>query len=159
MVDSIDNGTAITRQGYDEIKRELQEILTVKRPAIANRLKEAIALGDLSENFDYHDAKRQQGFLEGRLQHLKALLGSCTVVDTPSQDGNIGMGSTIVVRDVEEGFDDEYTIVGPPESDPSEGKISYESAVGKALIGHKVGDKVEVSTHAGVFVYEVMSVK
>jgi transcription elongation factor GreA len=151
--------TVLTRQGYDEIQAELDEILRVKRPAVVSRIREAIQLGDLSENFDYHDAKRQQGMLEGRIQELKAILSSATIAESTSDDGCVNIGSKVVVKDMEEGFEDEYMIVGPPEANPSEGKISYESCVGSALMGGKAGDVVSVESPGGVFQYEIVSVE
>lgn len=152
-------GTVLTRDGYEAIKRELQELIKVQRPAITARIGEARALGDLSENFDYHDAKRQQGMVEGRIAELKRILDDATVVENPVSDGSVGIGCKVVVKDLEEDFEDEYMIVGPPEANPSEGKISYESCVGSALMGHRAGDKVSVTTPAGVFEYEIISVE
>lgn len=155
----LSNGkTVLTRKGYDDIQRELEEI-SRRRPAIVQRIREAMQLGDLSENFDYHDAKREQGMLEGRITELKAILSNSTIIDCTADDGCIGVGSKVVVRDVEEGFEDEYMIVGPPESNPSEGKISYESSVGAALLGHKQGDTVSITCPGGEFQYEVLSVE
>lgn len=156
-MDITDSKTILTQQGYDDIQRELEDLLTVKRPAIAARLKEAIALGDLSENFDYHDAKNQQGLMEARIRDLKAILACATVIDCTESNGSVCVGSKVVVKD-DEGFEDEYMIVGPPEADPSNGKISYECSMGAALMDHKVGDKVSVETPAGTFEYEIVSV-
>jgi transcription elongation factor GreA len=153
-----DRGTVLTQEGYCEIKQELEKLLTVKRPALAKRLKEAIALGDLSENFDYHDAKRDQGLMESRIKHLKAILDTATVVECANSDGHVGIGSKVLVRDVADAYEDEYVIVGPPEADPSEGKISYESNVGAALMGCKVGDRVSVETPGGVMELEIACV-
>jgi transcription elongation factor GreA len=155
----LSNGkTVLTRKGYDDIQRELEEI-SRRRPAIVQRIREAMQLGDLSENFDYHDAKREQGMLEGRIAELKAILNNSTIIDCTEANGCIGVGSMVVVRDVEEGFEDEYMIVGPPESNPSEGKISYESSVGAALLGHKAGDTVSITCPGGEFQYEILSVE
>ena len=151
-------GTALTPQGFEEIKRELEELLTVRRPALIHRLKEAIALGDLSENFDYHDSKRDQGMMEARIKDLKRILGEATVIEC-AQDGTVGIGSRVLVRDANDGFEDEYTIVGPPEADPSEGKISYESNVGAALLGCTVGDRVSIEAPCGTLEYEVVCVQ
>jgi len=153
-----DKGLVLTRKGYDDAQRELQELLTVKRPALSERLKNAIALGDLSENFDYHDAKREQGMVEARIRDLKMILDTATVVECAGADGEVVVGSKVLVRDVSDGFEDEYTIVGPPEADPSEGRISYESNVGAALLGRKVGDRISIETPGGVFEYEIVCV-
>ncbi len=149
----------LTRSGYDEIQRELNEILTVKRPQVIERIRQARQMGDLSENFDYEDAKRVQAMLEARLKELKAILSHASVVDNCQQDGCIGIGSKVVVKDLEDGFEDEYTIVGSAESSPSEGKISHESCVGDALMGKKEGDVVSVQAPGGVIRYQIISVQ
>jgi len=159
LVDISDKRTVLTRKGYEDIRRELDEILTVKRPAVVQRIKEARELGDLSENFDYQDAKQTQGLLEARIRDLKAIINSATIIDCHEQDGCVGIGSKVVLKDLEDGCEDEYTIVGPAESDPSEGKISHESCVGKVLMGCKAGDKVKVDTPVGATIeYEIISV-
>lgn len=152
-------GTVLTKEGYDAIQRELQDLIKVQRPAITARIGEARALGDLSENFDYHDAKRQQGMVEGRIVELKRILDDAVVLEGPADKSAVNIGCKVVVKDMEEGFEDEYMIVGPPEANPSEGKISYESIVGSALMGHKVGEKIPVTTPAGVFEYEIISIE
>jgi len=149
----------LTREGYDEIQRELNEILTVKRPAVIDRIREARQLGDLSENFDYQDAKHVQALLEARIKELKTIVGHATVVECAEKDGNVGIGSKVVLKDLEDGFEDEYTIVGPAESSPAEGKISHESCVGSAVMGHKEGDEVSVRTPGGDIKYRIISVK
>lgn len=148
----------LTPGGYEEIQRELNELLTVKRPEVIERIRQARQLGDLSENFDYEDAKRAQAMLEARAKELKAILSHASVVEA-AKDGSISIGSKVTVRDLEDGFEDEYTIVGTAESSPAEGKISHESCVGSALVGHKVGEVVSVQAPAGVIRYEIVSVK
>lgn len=154
-----DKKTVLTQKGYDAIQKELDEIIKVKRPAVTQRIREAKLLGDLRENFDYHDAKREQGMMEARIAELKAILANATIIECGTGDDCVGVGAKVVIKDVEDGFEDEYLIVGPPESNPSEGKISYESSVGSALMGHKVGDKVSVSSPGGVFEYEIVSIE
>lgn len=149
--------TILTSEGYAALQRELEEFQTVKRHALAERLRDAIALGDLSENFDYHDAKNQQGMMEARIRDLKAILATATVADCSASNGCVNVGSKVVVKD-NEGFEDEYMLVGPPEADPSNGKISYECSMGAALMDHKAGDKVTVETPAGVFKYKIISI-
>ena len=149
----------LTREGYEKIKKELREIIRIRRPAVVERIREAAALGDLSENFDYHDAKREQGMIEGRIMELKAILDTAEVVEYCASDGCVDTGAKVVIRDCEDGSEDEYIIVGPPETDPSEGKISYESSVGNALMGRKAGDVVTVETSSGELKYEIISVK
>lgn len=154
-----DEKTILTRHGYDEIQKELNEILSVKRPAVVERIREARQLGDLSENFDYQDAKHVQALLEARVKELKTILAHASIVEGHENNGSIGIGSKVVVKDLDEGIEDEYVIVGPAESSPAEGKISHESAVGGALLGQKVGGKVTVQTPGGSIHYEVMSVE
>lgn len=153
-----DDKIVLTREGRAEIERELEELLTVKRPALTDRIREARQLGDLSENFDYQDAKRQQGMLEARINELKAILKRAVIVDCSSGNGCVGVGSKVVVKDLDEAIEEEYTIVGGFEASPADGRISCESCVGKALIGAKEGDIVEVMSPGGVFKYKVISV-
>ena len=151
--------TVLTRQGYEEIQRELNEILTVKRPAVIDRIREARQLGDLSENFDYQDAKHTQAMIEARIRELKTIVAHATVIDSSENNGHIGIGSKVVVKDLEDGFEDEYIIVGPAESSPANGKISHESCVGGALMGQKAGAMVMVETPGGICKYQVISVQ
>jgi transcription elongation factor GreA len=139
-----EDGFAITKQGYDEVVKELNDILTIRRPAVIDRIREARQLGDLSENFDYDDAKRSQAMLEARIKELKVILSHSKVVEE-LHDGSIGIGSKVIIKDIDEGYEDEYIIVGPAESNPSEGKISLESCVGEALFGKKVLCNYETS--------------
>src|SRR5215831_14678943 len=140
----------LTEEGATELRRELEELVTEKRPALAAKLKEAIAQGDLSENADYHDAKEQQAFLEGRIQYLEALLHSAVII----QDGGgkkssvVNVGNEVTIQEGKEP-PETFTIVGAAEANPREGKISNESPLGSALLGHKVGDKVKVAAPAG----------
>jgi len=157
-VDTLDNRTVLTPEGHAELQAELHDLLTVKRPAVAERLKEAIELGDLSENFDYHDAKNQQGLMEARIRDLKAILATAAIIDCSHSNGCVAIGSKVTIKD-EDGFEEEYMIVGPLEADPSDGKISYECSMGAALMDCKAGDKVSVETPAGVFEYEIISIK
>lgn len=143
---------------YKELEAELERLSTVERKAIADRIKEARAMGDLSENFDYHDAKRQQGFLEGKIQGLKLTLERAHVAEYVGGGDTIALGSVVKVHDDEYDEDTTYTIVGVMEADPALDKISNTSPVGKALLGHKVGDQIEVLTPAGKSVYHVVEV-
>jgi transcription elongation factor GreA len=158
-VESTPRGVVLTREGYEELQRELEELLTAKRPALVERIKEAIRQGDLSENFDYQDSKRQQGMMEARIRELKMIIGSAQIIDASERDGHIGLGSKVTVRDVADGFEEEFLIVGPAEANPSDGKISHESSVGEALMGRKAGEKVTVESPGGEFEYEIVSVR
>ena len=152
-----EDGITLTREGFEEISRELNELVSVKRPMIVNRIREARQLGDLSENFDYDDAKRSQGMLESRVNELKAIISHAIIVETLT-NGCIGIGSRVIVKDLDEDIEDEYVIVGPAESSPANGKISLESCVGSALMGQRVGVVVEASAPGGVIRYEIISV-
>ncbi len=149
--------TILTREGYEEIKKKLEEAIKVKRPAVVTRIRNARHLGDLKENFDYHDAKRSQALLHAKIMELQAILNSATVVE-PSNDGEIDIGSRVLLKDLADDVEETYLIVGPAEADPTEGKISNESTMGNVLLGRKSGDRVTVNSPGGVFEYEVISV-
>ncbi len=150
----------ITRKGFDELQRELNEIQTIKRPQVIDRIREARQLGgDLSENSDYDDAKRIQAMLEARITELKAILSHAKIIDEVHNNGCIGIGSVVSVKCLDDNMDEEFTIVGPVESSPADGKISVESCVGEALLGHKAGDIVTIRTPGGVTKYEILTVK
>jgi len=159
FVDVSDDRFLLTVEGHNEIQRELNEIITVKRPAVIDRIREARQLGDLSESFDYEDAKRVQAMLEVRLQELKAILAHATVIERAQCDGTVSIGNRVVVKDLDDGIEDTFTIVGPAESSPAEGRISHESCVGRELLGKRAGDRVSISTPSGTVTYEVISVR
>lgn len=149
----------LTPSGKKKIEEELERLRSVEMPALSERIRQARALGDLSENFDYQDAKRQQGFVAGRIKDLEMILDRARIVEEAAAGSDvIGMGSTVTVRDLD--FDDEfsYTLVGVFEADPANDKISASSPVGKALMGRKVGDTVHVDTPAGKSNYEIIAV-
>jgi transcription elongation factor GreA len=157
---SIPNEVPITPEGLEAVKREHDELTTQRRPSIVAKIKAARELGDLSENFEYHAAKNEQGMMEARIRELEAIIKNHVIIEkTTAQKGVVGMGST--VRFAEDGSDDEetYRIVGPAEADPKAGRVSFESAVGKALIGHKVGDEVTVKTPGGAYSVRITGVE
>ena len=151
------NDVHITPEGLDAVRSELRELTTVKRPAIVAKIKAAREFGDLSENFEYHAAKNEQGMMEARVNELEAIIKNHVLIETKKSTGVVAMGST--VRFAEDGEGEEtYRIVGPAEADPKAGRVSYESALGKALIGHKVGDEVEIKTPNGAYKVRVVGV-
>jgi transcription elongation factor GreA len=154
-----DDEIVLSPSKYKEIEAELERLQTVERRNIADRIKEARAMGDLSENFDYHDAKRQQGFLEGKIIGLKQTLERAKVAEYVSGSETVTLGSVVKVHDAEFDEDIEYTIVGVMEADPAIDKISNTSPVGQALLGHKAGDEVQVQTPAGLSVLEIREVR
>ncbi len=149
----------LTGEGAAELRRELDELKNVKRPELAAKLKEAISQGDLSENADYADAKEQQAFLEGRINYLESLLRSATVVaDSTTKASVVKVGVQVVVQ--EEGESPEtFMIVGAAEANPAAGKISHESPLGSALMGHKAKDKVKVKAPGGELTFTIKSIK
>jgi transcription elongation factor GreA len=148
----------LTPEGAEALRRELEELKTVKRPELAAKLKEAISLGDLSENADYQDAKEEQAFLEGRIQYIEDLLRSAVVVDSSGKSKTVRMGMEVTFQ--EEGESPETVlIVGAAEANARESKVSNESPLGRALIGHKTGEKVTVEAPSGKFVVKIKSIK
>ena len=140
----------ITPEGLEAVRKEYDELTQVWRPQIAAKIKAARELGDLSENFEYHAAKNEQGMKEARIRELEAIIKNHVLIEDQRIPGQVSMGSTVRFR--EDGEDEEtYRIVGPAEADPKAGRVSYESAVGKAMLGHKVGDVVVVSTPNGSY--------
>lgn len=156
---SIPNEVPITPEGLDAVQRELDELTRKRRPAIVAKIKAARELGDLSENFEYHAAKNEQGMMEARIRELEAIIKNHVIIETTAEKGVVGMGST--VRFVEDGEDGEekYRIVGPAEANPKEGRVSFESAVGKALMGRRVGEDVEVKTPGGAYTVRITAVE
>ncbi len=150
--------TYLTAEGRDELVKELQFLTTVRRPELAVKLKEAVSQGDLKENADYHDAKEQQAFIEGRIKYLENLLHSAEIISGGSRDGTVGIGSKVTIIEVGEDSEETYHIVGAAEANPSEGKISNQSPIGAALLGHKAGAKVKVETPAGEIVFKIKKV-
>lgn len=148
----------ITPEGLEAVQREHHDLTTRKRPEIVSKIKAARELGDLSENFEYHAAKNEQGMMEARIKELEAIIKNHVLIEAREQDGEVGMGST--VRFAEDGEAEEtYRIVGPAEADPKAGRVSYESAVGKALIGHRVGDVVKVVTPGGAYSVRITAIE
>lgn len=148
----------LTREGADKIKAELEELKGPRRQALAERLRFAIKQGDLSENADYIAAKEDQAFLEGRIQELEAILRLARVVDEPTSTDQVAIGSTVVVA--EDGRDPEvYQLVGVKEANPRDGKISHESPIGSALIGHKVGETTIATTPGGEIHLKIIEIR
>lgn len=149
----------LTVEGKENLERELNELKNVRRPELAIKLAEAVSMGDLKENADYHDAKEQQGFIEGRIKHIESILRGAIVVETQNGAVAVGVGSRVTI--VEDGTSDEevYTIVGAAEASPKDGKISNQSPVGSALLGHKKGDKVKVTTPGGVITFKIKKIE
>ena len=147
----------LTPEGEAKLRAELIELTGPKREEIAKRLRSAIQMGDLSENADYHKAKEDQSFLEGRIQEIEAILRTATIVEKRSSDV-VTVGSKVTIQ--ESDYDPEtFYMVGAKEADPRNGKISNESPFGKALMDHKVGDIVEEETPDGKIKLKILGVE
>lgn len=149
--------TYVTQEFLEKMKQELNDLKTKKRAEVAQRLKEAIAQGDLSENSEYDDAKNEQSFVEGRILELESQIRTAVVIQS-THSNHVAMASRVLIRDIYSGEKQEVTIVGSTESNPFEGKISNDSPVGRALLGTKPGDIVEVDAPQGVMKYKVLEI-
>jgi transcription elongation factor GreA len=149
----------LTKEGYEEIVAEHENLVAVRRAEVAQKLKEAIAQGDLSENADYDAAKNEQAELEERIYKLENMIRKAKIIDDSDLAGDqVTVGLTVKVLDIDEDEEEEFTIVGSTEADPFEGKISNESLVGAALLGKKVGDEINVEVPDGVVSYKVLEI-
>lgn len=152
----------LSPEGLAKLQEELDYLRNVKRKEVAERLKEARSYGDLSENSEYDDARNEQAFVEGRITMLENTLRNAVVItgeEAHAHSDVVRLGSTVVLKDLEFGDLLEYTLVGTVEADPAKNKISNESPVGKAIIGKKKGDVVEVEAPVGSIKYEIVDVK
>ena len=153
----------LTQEGLEKLEQELEELKSVKRKEIAEKIKVALSFGDLSENSEYDEAKNEQAIMEARIADIEVTLKNVKVIDESElSNENIHIGSKVEVRvnNPRTGKTDiyNYKIVGSNEADPLSGNISDESAVGKALLGHSIGDIIEVGVPAGVMEYEVLAI-
>ena len=150
----------VSKAGYAKLQEELEYLITVKRREVAQKLKEARSFGDLSENAEYDEAKNEQAILESKINELELLISNATVVEDDDISVNeIGVGSIIKIKDIELDEIEDLQIVGSTESDPDNGKISDESPFGKAMLGKKVGDVVEVEAPIGIVKYEILKIE
>jgi transcription elongation factor GreA len=148
----------LTPEGEAKLNAELQELKGAKREELSKRLRSAIQMGDLSENADYHKAKEDQGFLEGRIQEIEAILRNAVIIEKTQSKGVVFIGSLVTIQ--EDSFDPEtYHLVGPTEADPRNGRISHESPIGRALIDKKVGDVAEAETPGGRIKFKVIKIE
>lgn len=155
----VERSVFLTVDGLKKLEDELDELKTVRRKEVAERIKQALAFGDISENSEYDEAKNEQAQLEERIVKLEAMLRNAKIIDDEDiTTDRVSIGSKVLVKDLEYDEEIEYTIVGVAESDPYEGKISNESPVGSALLGSKCGDTVEVHVPDGIIKYEVISI-
>jgi len=148
----------VTREGLEELKSELNYLINVRRPENITAIKEARALGDLSENADYDAARNEQAELEGRIKKLEKMLENVEIIEKIDTD-KVSIGSTVSIKYVDDDDTDEYKIVGSQEADPFMSKISNESPIAKAILNKKVGDIVEVESPNGVYKIEITEIK
>ena len=150
----------VTQEGYDKIVAEHDELVSVKRAEVAERIKEAISYGDISENAEYDSAKNEQAELEERIHELEEMLRKAKIVSEEEMKGDkVNIGLKVTVKDIDTGEKEVFSIVGATESDPFSGKISTESPVGKALIGKKKGETVSIEIPDGVINYKIMKIE
>ena len=154
-----DKSVLVTEAGLEKMRARLDNLRGVKRLEVAERLKAAIALGDLSENSEYDDAKNVQAALEGEIAELEEKIRHAKIIEGSTDTNMVGMGSTVGLKDLEFDETEEYQLVGSTEADPDEGKISNESPVGMAIIGKSVGETVEVHVGENIINYEIVEIK
>ncbi|WP_225744276.1 transcription elongation factor GreA [Marinilactibacillus sp. Marseille-P9653] len=149
----------MTLEGKENLENELEELKTVKRKEVVERIKIARGFGDLSENSEYESAKDEQAFIEGRISTVEHMLTNAEIIDnSKSKTDEVSLGRSVIFKELPNGIDEEYTIVGKAEADPFSGKISNESPIAQALLGKKVGEKVEISTPGGSMTVEITKV-
>ncbi|MBI1812624.1 transcription elongation factor GreA [Candidatus Peregrinibacteria bacterium] len=157
-----DDQTLVTKEGLKKLKDELEELKTVRRQEVAQRLKEAISYGDLSENSEYEEAKNEQAFVEGRILELEGKIKNAKIITekkAATKQKEVEIGSTVILLNTtDRGDEEKYTIVGSTEADPLDHKISNESPIGKALLSRKRGDTVRIHSPSGVISYEIRQV-
>jgi len=150
----------LTREGFTKLRKEIEELSTTGRRQVAERIKIAREFGDIAENAEYDAAKNEQAMLEARIAKLEERLASARVIEKREISKDVvSVGSTVRLRDVDAKQTVEYRIVGSAEANPAELKLSNESPVGRAIIGHKKGETIEVTTHRGSFKYKILEIK
>jgi transcription elongation factor GreA len=148
----------LTQEGLDKVREELNQLKTVNRPEVIRAIKEARALGDLSENADYHAAREEQAILEARIQDLEAMVEGAIII-SEEKSSEVRIGATVTIKYVDDDETEEYKIVGSKEADPFENRISNESPIATAITGHKKGDVVTVDSPNGKYKIEIVDIK
>ena len=150
--------SVLTAEGLKRLTAELEELKSVERKRVADRIREAKQFGEIGENSELEAAKAEQAQIEGRIETLQYLLHNAEIVDSPHNDGRVSVGTRVRLRDASTGSETDYHIVGALEADPAEHRISNQSPLGEALIGHKAGETVQVQTPGGPRSYQIVSV-
>ena len=148
----------LTQEGLDNLKKELDDLINVRRPENVQAIKEARALGDLSENAEYDAARNEQAVIEARIKQLEKMLENVSIISDVSTD-SVSIGNTVTIKYVDDDEEDEYKIVGSQEADPFASKISNESPIAKALLNRKVGDIVTVESPNGSYQVQITEIK
>ena len=149
----------LTPEGLKKIEDKLEHLKSIRRQEVSERIKQAIGFGDISENSEYDDAKNEQAFIEGEILELEKIIRSARLIDTGDiKENEVGIGSTLKLKDIEFGEVDQFIIVGSAEADPINNRISNESPVGRAVLGRRVGDTVTVNSPDGKIKYKVMEI-
>ena len=149
----------LTRTGAEKLEAEMKHLKSVERPAIIKAIAEARELGDLKENAEYHSAREKQGFIEGRIKEIEAVMSLADIMDPAKLSGTIKFGATVEIVDEDTDEEKTYQLVGEPEADIENGKLNIKSPLARALIGKDEGDSVEVRTPGGTRSYEILSIK
>ena len=152
----INKQVQVTKEGLEALEKELNELVSVKRPKVVERLANARTQGDLTENSDYHNAKDELEFLDGRISELEKVVQNSTIVKNGQNGDGVSVGTKVTVKT--NGQKHTFHIVGEWEADPIQKKISHTSPLGQALVGKKIGDKVQVEAPAGKVIYEILSI-
>lgn len=157
---AIEKEFPMTQAGKEKLEQELEQLKTVKRKEVVERIKIARSFGDLSENSEYDSAKEEQAFVEGRITTLENMIRNAKIIseDELSSD-TVSLGSSVTFVELPDGEEETYAIVGSAEADPFEGKISNDSPIAKSLLGRKIGEEVSVSTPGGEMVVRIISIK
>jgi len=152
------NAVYLTQEGLDSLKKELDDLINIRRPENIQAIKEARSLGDLSENAEYDAARNEQAQIEARIKQLEKMLENVSIISDVDTD-SVGIGNTVSIKYVDDDEEDEYMIVGSQEADPFESKISNESPIAQALFNHKVGDVVTVESPNGNYEIEIVEIR
>lgn len=147
----------ITKEGLEKLKTELADLVNIKRPEIAQRIKEARENGDISENSEYDAARNEQSYIEGRISELEEVIKTAKVTEGNGNKDEVGIGCRVTVHI--DGTEETFHIVGAPEANPLQKKISHESPLGSALVGKKIGDKIDVEAPVGKLTYTVKGIE
>ena len=148
----------MSQERYDQLKEELHYLQTTREKEVADQIKEARSFGDLSENSEYDEAKTEQGKLYSRIAEVENLIENAEIIERSYETGKVVIGSTVRVHDLDEDFEEEYTIVGSQEADPMSGRISDDSPFGRGLMGHAVGESVSVEAPAGMLRFKILEI-